>query len=128
MTALAHVGWSVPGGLGAAVEDRLDQIIDPCSTASVLPMSIVEMGLVADVTLAGGRLAVHLRLTSPSCLMVGYIAREVEERLAGLADGVDVVPDAGLDWDPGHVDPEIAAERARRLTFLDLKGLARPAG
>lgn len=124
MTTLAHQGWSVPVELGAVVERRLDEVIDPCSTASVLPMSIVEMGLVSDVTLTDGRLSVHLRLTSPSCLMVGYIAKEARERLEGLAGSVDVVPDGGLDWDPGYVDPDVAAERTRRLTFLDLKGVA----
>jgi metal-sulfur cluster biosynthetic enzyme len=39
-----------------AVTDCLDQIVDPCSTASVTPMSIVEVGLLrgVDISADGG--------------------------------------------------------------------------
>jgi metal-sulfur cluster biosynthetic enzyme len=83
-------------------------------------MSIVELGLVRDVTLVDGALLVHLRLTSPSCMMVAYIAREVVERLADLpgVSRVEVVPDEGLDWDPSHMDAGVAHRRQERLVLL----------
>lgn len=119
-------GWSVPDELGMLIEEQLAGVVDPCSTASVVSMSIVELGLVPDVSLDQGVLTVHLRLTSPSCMMVGYIAREVEERLSGLegVGSVVVQPDAGLDWDPSMMDPHVARERGRRLTLLRLSDFA----
>ncbi|MEU0482592.1 iron-sulfur cluster assembly protein [Streptosporangium sp. NPDC006013] len=114
--------WSVGREPGAVVERRLAEVVDPCSSASVLSMSILQMGLVRDVTLEDGRLLVHLRLTSPSCMMVAYIAREVVERLTGLpgVTSVDVVPDEGLDWDPSLIDPAVRDERSRRLVLLGI--------
>lgn len=114
--------WGLSPSLTAAVEERLAGVVDPCSTASVLPMSIVELGLIRDVTLAGGVLTVHLRLTSPSCVMVGYIAREVIARLADLPGVTEVrlAPDEGLDWDPSMMEPRMAEERRKRLQLLEL--------
>ena len=114
--------WSIGEPAAARVRRLLADVVDPCSTASVLPMSIEELGLIRDVTLEGGVLAVHLRLTSPSCMMVAYIAKEVTERLGGEPGVTDVrvVPDEGLDWDPSMMDRGVAAERSRRLTLLGM--------
>jgi metal-sulfur cluster biosynthetic enzyme len=114
--------WTLDPSLTAAVEERLAGVVDPCSTASVLSMSIVELGLVRDVTLDEEVLTVHLRLTSPSCVMVGYIAREVIARLGDLPGVTEVrlAPDEGLDWDPSMMDPRVAEERHTRLQLLEL--------
>jgi metal-sulfur cluster biosynthetic enzyme len=120
--------WSLDGPIAGEVERSLGAVVDPCSTASVLSMSIVELGLIRDVTLNdAGDLEVHLRLTSPSCMMVAYIAREVTDRLIDLPGvaSVRVVPDEGLDWSPSMMDPDVAEERERRLVHLDLPVLAR---
>lgn len=120
-----HRTWSVPPELGRVVESRLDDVVDPCSTASVMSMSVIELGLIRDVTFADDHvLKVHLRLTSPSCMMVGYIAREVGERLSDLpgVTRVELLPDGGLDWDPSMIDPAVAAERANRLSLLQIGG------
>jgi metal-sulfur cluster biosynthetic enzyme len=120
--ALAHASWSVDGALGELVHEHLQQVIDPCSAASVLPMSILELGLIRDVELVEGSLVVHLRLTSPSCMMVAYLAREVTTRLVGLpgVTRIEVRPDEGLDWEPDLIDADRAAERERRLVHLQL--------
>ncbi|WP_238006991.1 iron-sulfur cluster assembly protein [Dactylosporangium sp. AC04546] len=119
-------GWSLPGDLAPDVERHLDQIVDPCSTASVLSMSILAMGLIRDVTFSDdGVLTVHLRLTSPSCMMVGYIAREATARLRTLPGVTEVLvgPDEGLDWDPSMMDAAVAQERNKRLRLLDLSNV-----
>jgi metal-sulfur cluster biosynthetic enzyme len=120
--AAERLGWSLDESLAQVVHERLQQVVDPCSAASVLPMSIVELGLVRDVGLVDGALLVRLRLTSPSCMMVAYIGKEVAVRLEGLpgVDRVEVCPDEGLDWEPVFMDPDKAAERERRLVHLDL--------
>lgn len=114
--------WSIGEPAVTRVRQLLAGVVDPCSTASVLPMSIVELGLVRDVALDDGVLSVYLRLTSPSCMMVAYIAKEVVARLNGLPGvaEVRVAADDGLDWDPSMMDQHVAAERARRLVLLGM--------
>jgi len=122
MTPLTARHWTVGEPAESIITERLAGVVDPCSTASVLPVNIVDLGLIRDVVLAGGVLSVYLRLTSPSCMMVAYIAREVTEKLGGM-DGVTqvcVIPDEGLDWEPSMMDERVAAERSRRLTQLGM--------
>jgi metal-sulfur cluster biosynthetic enzyme len=105
----------------AAVYAELDKIIDPCSSASVTPMGLVEMGLIRTVEISdNGAVDVFLRLTSPTCQMVIYMAKETIRLVSDLpmVTAVQVHPDEGLDWDPDLIAPEVAARRRRRLTLL----------
>ena len=49
------------------VISRLHEITDPCSAATKVPLSIVEMGMVENVELTSGKVFVALRMTSPLC-------------------------------------------------------------
>ncbi len=98
----------------------LDKVMDPCSAASASPMSIVEMGLIRDLQIGDdGRILVGLRLTSPSCYMVSYMATHARQYIGALAgvSHVEVEADAGLDWDPSMIAPA-AAERRRAALSL----------
>jgi metal-sulfur cluster biosynthetic enzyme len=102
------------------VFEVLDTIVDPCSAASSSPMGLVSMGLVNDVAVSSdGVIAVDLRLTSPACLMVAYLATESRQRIAGIAgvNSVVVQHDDGFEWTPDHISP---AEAERRRTALSL--------
>jgi metal-sulfur cluster biosynthetic enzyme len=114
--------WSIGEPAVTRIRQLMVGVVDPCSTASVLPMNIVELGLVRDVVLDEDVLTVYLRLTSPSCMMVAYITKEVIARLSGLPGvaEVRVAADEGLDWDPSMMDQHVAAERARRLVQLGM--------
>src|SRR5258708_9840908 len=57
------------------VISRLQEIIDPCSAATKVPLSIVEMGMVENVELASGNVAVDLRMTSPVCYPMTYLPK-----------------------------------------------------
>lgn len=101
------------------VFDCLRQIIDPCSSATATPMNLVEMGLIDKVVFSDGdsRVDVHLRLTSPQCLMVAYMTKAARE-LIGELDGVehvDVHADHGLDWVPEMISE--GAQHRRRLSL-----------
>lgn len=83
-----------------AVRDRLDEIIDPCSEARGTDISIVEMGLLKRIEIEDGTVHIELRITSPSCMMVGYFIEQAEERVGGL-EGIKKVTletDAGMQW------------------------------
>jgi metal-sulfur cluster biosynthetic enzyme len=101
------------------VYDCLRRIHDPCSVASVSPMNLVEMGLIRQVRISdGGEVDVDMRLTAPSCFMVGFMSKETT-RLVGELDWVTAVrlnPDEGLDWDPDLIAPE--AQQRRHLALV----------
>jgi metal-sulfur cluster biosynthetic enzyme len=94
-----------------AVRERLDDIVDPCSEARGTDISIVEMGLLKRIEIDEGAVHVELRITSPSCMMVGYFIEQAQRRV-GTLEGVEEVTlstDAGLSW-----TDDMMAESAKR--------------
>lgn len=58
------------------------------------------MGLLKSIDVSDGHVHIDLRITSPSCMMVGYFIEQAEKRVGAL-DGVEEVTlstDAGMDW------------------------------
>jgi metal-sulfur cluster biosynthetic enzyme len=102
------------------VRDCLRQVKDPCSVATGHPLHLEEMGLVKSVEADadGGRVVVNLRLTSPTCVMVGYFVTEIQQ-LVGQAlpemEDVEVRFDHGFDWTPDMMSEEVRRERASRF-------------
>jgi metal-sulfur cluster biosynthetic enzyme len=88
------------------------------------PLHLEEMGLVRGVTVdaAAGRAVVDLRLTSPTCVMVGFFATEicklVTEEVPGIVD-VDVRFDHGYDWTPEMMSKAVRLRRQRRFAQID---------
>jgi len=64
------------------VLSRLHEITDPCSAATRVPLSIIEMGMVEKVEIAAGAVVVALRMTSPLCHALPYFQMEIERVLA----------------------------------------------
>ena len=104
----------------ARVRSCLRQINDPCSVATGHPLHLEEMGLVKSVDIddEGRRAVVDLRLTSPTCVMVGYFVTEirklVEEAVPEIRD-VEVRFDRGFDWTPQMMSEEVRRARASRF-------------
>ncbi len=102
------------------VRDCLRQIKDPCSVATGHPLQLEEMGLVKSVEIdtEAGRVVVSLRLTSPTCVMVGYFVTEIQQlvkqALPEICD-VDVHFDHGFDWTPQMMSEEVRRARASRF-------------
>lgn len=99
---------------------RLHEVVDPCSAATNVPLSIVDMGMVEHVEFTSGEVAVSLRMTSPLCHALPYFEMEIE-RVLGNVPGVDRVKclfDHGADWRPE--DMTVAAQRklAERREFV----------
>lgn len=103
-----------------AVEQCLGEILDPCSVGNRTPMSVTEMGLIRAIDIAdNGVVTIAMRLTAPSCLMVGHFNSESIDkvgRLPGVTD-VRLTFDSGLDWSPDMIAP---AAQERRLQHLEL--------
>lgn len=97
------------------IRERLDEIIDPCSEARGTDISIVEMGLLKKIEVDDGAVHIELRITSPSCMMVGYFIEQAQEQVGGLpgVEEVTLSTDAGLSWRDEMMADE-AKERRRK--------------
>lgn len=109
----------------------LSEIIDPCSVGNRTPMSITEMSLIKTVTISDdGQVQIAMRLTAPSCLMVGHFNDEATSKISKLP-GVTTVKlgfDAGHDWSPDMISAEAQGRRAQRLQMLQTRYSAAVAG
>jgi metal-sulfur cluster biosynthetic enzyme len=81
------------GGLEALIWAELRQCFDP-----EIPLNIVDLGLVYDVSVHDGQANVRMTLTSPGCHLGGQIAGNVQERLLAL----EAIQEANVElvWDP----------------------------
>jgi metal-sulfur cluster biosynthetic enzyme len=91
-----------------AVQDVLREVVDPCSVATGVPLSILDMGLLRSVDIYGDEVSIELRLTSPFCHQAPYFLIEVERRVGALPGVRSVVcrTDMGTDWDPSMMSPD----------------------
>jgi metal-sulfur cluster biosynthetic enzyme len=93
--------------IAPALEQRtweaLERVFDPCSVATRSPLSIVDMGLVREVSVdEGANVAVSICPTSPSCMLMASICEGAETEVAKV-DGVGAVTvtiDAEFFWTP----------------------------
>ena len=79
-----------------AIVDALREVYDPCCADRGI--SIVDMGVVEDVRVAGGHVDVDLVLTTGWCPFVVSMSSAIPDRLKRLA-GVETV-DVQVVWDP----------------------------
>ena len=102
------------------VMSRLHGIIDPCSAATKVPLSIVEMGMVENVEFASGNVVVALRMTSPLCHALPYFEMEIERVLAGIPGirGVKCTFDHGGNWEPHNMTVGAQRKLADRREFV----------
>ncbi len=103
-----------------AVEQALAAVVDPCSIATGVPISLPEMGLVEDIRLDGGEVEVVLRLTSPVCWQVTNIVGEVTRCVEALPEVTRCrcVVDPGWSWQPEMMS-EAARARLRAVRPLE---------
>lgn len=86
----------------AAVREALRQVYDP-----ELPISLVDMGMVYDVRIEGGRIRIELGLTATACPAIEFITADIRERLA--REGWEEV-EIELVWDPPWTKERISEE------------------
>jgi len=104
-----------------AVHAALEGVVDPCSVATGVPLSILDMGLLRGVEIRGDQVLVDLRLTSPLCHQAPYFIMEVEQRVGALAGVRSVVcrTDVGVAWEPAMMRQDAVRRLAARRRELD---------
>ena len=87
---------------------QLRQCFDP-----EIPLNIVDLGLVYDVSVTGAQANVKMTLTSPGCHLGGQIAGNVQEKLLAL----EQIEEANVElvWDPPWHQSMISAEGRKAL-------------
>lgn len=97
-----------PADLQGPVVAALTRVIDP-----EVALSIVDVGLIHDVSIAAGRARVTMTMTSPACPVADLIVEEVESELALVLPAgcaIEVV----LVWEPPWT-PGMMSARSRRF-------------
>ena len=94
-----------------AIYDSLRDCYDP-----EIPVNIVDLGLVYDVEIDGGKVAVKMTLTAPGCGMGTMIAADAKQRIMTLEGVEDATVD--LVWDPPWNPSMINEEAKQRLGIV----------
>jgi metal-sulfur cluster biosynthetic enzyme len=102
------------------VISRLQAVVDPCSAATGVSLSIVEMGMIERVEFESGSVVIHLRMTSPLCHALPYFEMEIERVLADYPGirGVKCVFDHGGNWQPDNMTSKAQKKLAERREFV----------
>lgn len=111
----------------AAAFAAMDEIKDPCSLAAGTPFGLTEMGLVKSIDVTPeGHVALHLRLTSPFCHMIGFFKSDAIRRVSAIPGVVEVTVDAdnGLDWSPSEMSPSAQQRRTAQLRSMERRARA----
>jgi metal-sulfur cluster biosynthetic enzyme len=101
-----------------AVREALRDVYDPCCADRGI--SIVDMGVVEDVRVAGGHVEVDLVLTTGWCPFVASMSTAIPDRVGGM-DGVESV-EVRTVWDPVWTQERLS-ESARQKLSMPLEEL-----
>ncbi len=93
------------------VYEALQECYDP-----EIPVNIVDLGLIYDVEINGGSVAVKMTLTAPGCGMGTMIATDAKQRIMALQDVEAATVD--LVWDPPWNPSMITDEAKQRLGIV----------
>jgi metal-sulfur cluster biosynthetic enzyme len=87
-------------------EDLVYEALRKCNDPEI-PVNIVDLGLIYDVRINGGRVDVKMTLTTQGCGMGGYIASEAEEQLRALPGVLEAKVEVVWDppWHPSMISP-----------------------
>ncbi len=98
------------------VREVLKEVYDP-----EIPLSVVDLGLVDEIKVEGGKVEVKMLFTAPGCPMMGYILGKVKqavEAIPGVEEAkVELV--RGKSWTPDRLTEE-GREKLKRLTGMTL--------
>lgn len=93
---------SAPASAGAtastsANEAEIWAVLRTCYDPEI-PLNIVDLGLIYDVAIDGGRVNIRMTLTAPGCPMAGQMAGDVQTKVLTVANVEEV--NVELVWEP----------------------------
>ena len=93
------------------VMEALKDVFDP-----EIPVNVVDLGLVYDLKVKDGDVAIKMTLTFPGCGMGPYIAQQAEWRVAELENVEDV--EVEMVYEPPW-SPDLISEDGKAQLGLD---------
>ena len=101
------------------MRQALENVVDPCSIATGVPISLADMGLIKELQWLAGDVKVALQLTSPICWQAANILNAVERAVMTVPGvrSVNCTLDPGTEWMPSMMSAG-ARERLRRIRPL----------
>jgi FeS assembly SUF system protein len=103
--AAADSQSTAPSTLEESIVEELRTVYDP-----EIPVNIYDLGLIYDIGVEGGDVAVKMTLTAPGCPVAGEMPGMVEVAVRRVT-GVETC-DVELVWDPPW-NPDMMSEEAR---------------
>lgn len=99
--------------LEGQVGRQLEEVLDPCSTFTEKPQSIVDLGLVDGVSIDDGNVTVDLLPTNQLCMYIPHMTEEIENRVGEIpeVDSVTVETVADKVWTQDRMTEEAYTER-----------------
>lgn len=108
--------------LERSVHERLGTIEDPCSVRNRTPLTLLEMGIVEDVSVdEHGHAKVTMLLTDPGCVFFFEMGREIKQVVAdipGIAS-VEVLSIGDRWWESDRMPAEARAKLKRMRAERD---------
>ena len=108
----------------AAVWSLLNRIPDPCHALSGHDLSIVDLGLINEITRDGETIRVSVTFTDPSCVFSYKSIMDMEDLAATLdgVSGITVSADPYPLWTEDRLSDKartLFAEKRTRFGFVD---------
>jgi len=96
-------------------KEQVYEVLQTCYDPEI-PVNIVELGLIYDVAVNEGKVAVKMTLTTPGCGMGTMIASQAQKRILNLPE----VKEASVDlvWEPPWDPSMMSAEAREKLASL----------
>ncbi len=93
-------------------KEQIYEALQTCYDPEI-PVNIVDLGLIYDVEVNEGKVAVKMTLTAPGCGMGGMIASQAQQRILMLDDVKEAKVD--LVWEPPWEPSMMSAEARQKL-------------
>jgi metal-sulfur cluster biosynthetic enzyme len=98
----------------AITQDQIVDALKECYDPEV-PVSIVDLGLIYDITILDSKVDITMTLTSPGCPASSMISQNVRNRVLQIPEVKDA--DVRIVWDPAWTPSRMSAEAKKKLQW-----------
>lgn len=95
-------------------EEEVMEVLKQCYDPEI-PVNVVDLGLIYNVSIEDGTVNVEMTLTAPGCPMHSLIARDVKQKLESIP-GLERA-NVKVVWDPPWT-PDRLSEEAKKILGL----------
>ncbi|KYK38961.1 MAG: metal-sulfur cluster assembly factor [Theionarchaea archaeon] len=95
-------------------EEEVMEVLKQCYDPEI-PVNVVDLGLIYNVSIEDGTVNVEMTLTAPGCPMHSLIARDVKQKLESIP-GLEKA-NVKVVWDPPWT-PDRLSEEAKKILGL----------